>query len=78
MRGVNDPDIVVKRPAESPGGMTVTIFKVGIKHGCQNYLVLEESVISVVSIFYPKYPLPEMPSCKCVQDLSRGVLIYLV
>lgn len=27
-RGVNDPDILVKRPAESPGGMTVTIFKV--------------------------------------------------
>ena len=30
LRGVNDPDILVKRPAESPGGMTVTIFKVGI------------------------------------------------
>ena len=25
---MNDPDILVKRPAESPGGMTVTIFKV--------------------------------------------------
>lgn len=28
LRGVDDPDIVVKRPAENPGGMTVTIFKV--------------------------------------------------
>merc|ERR1712037_689476 len=27
VRGVNDPDILVKRPPENPGGMTVTIFK---------------------------------------------------
>ena len=29
LRGTSDPDIIVKRPAESRGGMTVTIFKVG-------------------------------------------------
>ena len=33
LRGVDDPDIVVKRPAENPGGMTVTIFKVRIRDG---------------------------------------------
>ena len=33
MRGVIDPDILVKRPPENPGGMTVTIFKVGMMDG---------------------------------------------
>ena len=56
MRGVNDPDIVVKRPAESPGGMTVTIFKVRIMDGVKIFgswrilLLASQSIACFVKI----------------------------
>ena len=73
LRGVNDPDILVKRPAESPGGMTVTIFKVGMMDSFKIICYFREPVRKkgIIWEFFPTGGGEGSPQSQNFCDLTK-------